>query len=91
MKATLPEAFLEDPIEVNADFAQLNTSTPANTTSEPADSSDYEWVSRVPPLNITCKVCRLDDHHLGRVHAELVPIKGHCTQSAENDDGNGAA
>ncbi|HAE89573.1 MAG TPA: TIGR02099 family protein, partial [Idiomarina sp.] len=47
-----------------------------NTTSEPADSSDYEWVSRVPPLNITCKVCRLDDHHLGRVHAELVPIQG---------------
>ncbi|KXS36580.1 MAG: hypothetical protein AWU56_203 [Idiomarina sp. T82-3] len=76
VKATLPEAFLEDPIEVNADFAQLNTSTPANTTSEPADSSDYEWVSRVPPLNITCKVCRLDDHHLGRVHAELVPIQG---------------
>ncbi|MAD52657.1 YhdP family protein [Idiomarina sp. UBA3162] len=76
VRAQLPEDFLSEPIKVSADFAQLNTDNLKQDTSSDSETTDYEWVSRVPPLDITCNVCRLDDHHLGRVSAKLVPIEG---------------
>ncbi|PYE33332.1 uncharacterized protein (TIGR02099 family) [Idiomarina fontislapidosi] len=76
VRAELPEDFLAEPIKVSADFAQLNTDNLQQETTSDIKETDYDWVSRVPPLDITCNVCRLDNHHLGRVSAKLVPIDG---------------
>lgn len=72
----VPNNFLQQPIEVDADFIQLTSDFKMEALQPKADQSSWQWVSRIPALSLRCKTCKLDEQSFSDVALELQPIDG---------------
>lgn len=77
MEVMIPKNFIEQPIVVDADFIQLSSTlgdmAPSNVREQ---EEQWQWVKRVPAIDITCQTCKLDDKNFVDLTAELRPIAG---------------
>lgn len=77
LDVSIPEDFLQQPIVVNADFIQLSSTfgpTSANTLRE--KEAQWQWVKRLPAIDVNCKTCKLDDKSFVDLAAQIRPING---------------
>lgn len=72
----IPTQFTEQPITVDADYIELSSELKLQRTTPLRQSEQqWQWVTRLPPLNIRCKTCKLDDKRFTDVVARLQPIQ----------------
>ncbi|MBL4742365.1 MAG: TIGR02099 family protein [Idiomarina sp.] len=77
LDVAIPEDFLQQPIVVNADFIQLSSSLGVNSTNNLREKeAQWQWVKRLPAIDINCKTCKLDDKSFVDLNAEVRPING---------------
>lgn len=77
LEIRIPEDFIESPIEVDADFVQLSSELDGGTDNPVRESEgEWQWVTRLPAINVNCKTCKLDDKSFVDVRAQLKPVKG---------------
>ncbi|MGM0525343.1 MAG: YhdP family protein [Pseudomonadota bacterium] len=77
VEVEIPDNFIEQPIQVDADFIQLSSDLDLSAKNNLRDTeTKWQWVTRIPAINLSCKTCKLDDKSFVDVEASLTPIDG---------------
>lgn len=77
VEVEIPDNFIEQPIQVDADFIQLSSELDLSAKNNLRDTeTKWQWVTRIPAINLSCKTCKLDDKSFTDVEASLTPIDG---------------
>lgn len=76
LEVSLPNDFTQQPIVVDADYLQLSSDlgdVATNTLRQ--RENPWQWVKRLPAMNIRCKTCKVDDKRFVDVVADLRPAE----------------
>jgi len=77
VEVEIPDNFIEQPIQVDADFIQLSSELDLSAKNNLRDTeTKWQWVTRIPAINLSCKTCKLDDKSFVDVEASITPIDG---------------
>ncbi|ASG66585.1 TIGR02099 family protein [Idiomarina piscisalsi] len=70
----IPNEFMKKGIDVRADYLELSTDIEL-PSSDNDDEAKWDWLGKVPPVNVNCRSCRINEHNLGEVDLAISPIE----------------